>query len=101
MLAGTLSSALSGIASAHTRIGVASHNLANQLTEDFRPLRSHQFSRATGGSVAQVEQVAEPEPVSVAREFVESEIAAVQARSSARMIKVELDLIGGLLDIFS
>ena len=98
---GALSSALSGIASAHTRVAVASHNVANLLTEDFRPLRSHQSSRATGGSVADVVQADQPEPVSVAREFVDAELASVQARSSARLIKVELDLVGGLLDILS
>ena len=99
VVGGALSIALSGISSAHKRVEVASHNVANYLTEDFRPLRTHQSSEATGGSSVQVEQASQPEPVDLAKEFIESDLAAVQAKASARVVNTELDVLGSLLDL--
>jgi flagellar hook protein FlgE len=98
---GTLSIGLSGIASAIKRVEVSSHNIANLQTEDFRPLRSRQYSRDTGGSGVDVEPAAEPERVSVAREFVDTELAAVQAKASARVLKTDLEILGSILDILA
>jgi flagellar hook protein FlgE len=94
-----ISAGLSGIASAEKRIGVASHNVANLLTEEFRPLEAEQHSRAGGGSYATVEQEAEPREVDLAREFVGMDVAALQAKASMRVIETELDVLGSLLDI--
>jgi flagellar basal body rod protein FlgG len=101
MAADALSIALSGISGAHKRVEAASHNVANLLTEDFRPVRVLQSSRASGGSTVEVEQAAEPEPVSLAREFIESDLAAIQAKASARIVEVDLDMLGSLLDILA
>ncbi len=97
----TASIALTGIASATKRIEAASHNIANLQTEDFHPVRVNQSSRAAGGSIADVEVAAEPEPVSVAHEYIESELASVQAKASARMVETDLELLGSLLDILA
>jgi flagellar hook protein FlgE len=94
-----ISAGLSGIASAEKRIGVASHNVANLLTEDFRPLAAEQHSRAEGGSSATVQKESEPREVDLARELVGMDTAAIQAKASMRVIETELDLLGSLLDI--
>jgi len=93
--------ALTGIASATKRIEAASHNVANLQTEEFQPVRVRQSARAAGGSIAEAEVAARPEPVSVAREFIESDLAAIQAKASARLVKADLELLGSLLDILA
>ncbi len=93
--------ALTGITSATKRIEAASHNVANLQTEEFHPLVVEQSARAAGGSVAETEVAAEPAPVSLEREFIESELAAVQAKASARVVTTDLDLLGNLLDILA
>ncbi len=97
----TATIALTGITSATKRIEAASHNVANLQTEQFHPVRVKQSARAAGGSVAETEVAAEPAPVSLEREFIESDSAAVQATASARVVKADLDLLGSLLDILS
>ena len=101
MSGATATIALTGIASATKRIEAASHNVANLQTEEFHPLRVRQSARAAGGSIAEVEVAAEPETVSVAREFIDSDLAALQAKASARVVKTDLDLLGSLLNIFA
>jgi flagellar basal body rod protein FlgG len=95
-----LSIALTGIASATKRVEVASHNIANLQTKDFRPLRVRQSSRAAGGAIAEVERAPQPEPVSVAGELIGAELAGVQAKASARVVGIGLEVLGSLLDIF-
>ncbi|MCP4006049.1 MAG: flagellar basal body rod protein [bacterium] len=94
-----LSKALSGIHAAKRQIRASSHNVANMLTEGFRPLRSHQSEVQSGGARTTVTRSTEPSEVDLAREIVTSNLAAVQARASARALETELGLIGGLLDI--
>ncbi len=93
--------ALSGIASGTKRIEAASHNIANLQTEDFHPLRVRQSARAEGGSIAEVERAPEPEAVSLAHELINSELAAVQIKASARMAETDLEILGSLLDILA
>lgn len=96
-----LHAALSGIAAAHERVNTASHNVANFLTEDFRPLKTRQFSQETGGVTAETEQSPEPEEVQIAKEFVEADLAGVQAKASAQILQVEDEILGSLLDVFA
>ena len=93
--------ALSGITSGTKRIEAASHNIANLQTEDFHPVRVRQSALAEGGSIAEVERAPEPEPVSLAHELIESELAAVQIKASARMAEIDLEVLGSLLDILA
>ncbi|MFQ5514898.1 MAG: flagellar basal body rod protein [Myxococcota bacterium] len=96
---GTLSIALSGIEAAEQRIGTASHNVANLLTDDFHPLRTTQSARASGGVSTRTERSEDPAEVSLAHELVGAELASVQARASLRVADVELDLLGRLIDL--
>jgi hypothetical protein len=97
----TVANALSGISSAARTREVASHNVANLLTEDFRPLRSHQTERQGGGSQVLVERAERPESVDLAAEFVRSDVASLQAKASLRLIDAELELTGKLVDILA
>ncbi len=99
MSTGALSSALSGIKAAHQRVNVASHNLANLLTEDFHPLSTRQVTQVEGGVRVEVDRATEPQPVSIADELVGAGLAAIQAKASARVIEVELDVLGSLIDL--
>ncbi|MFQ5698141.1 MAG: flagellar basal body rod protein [Myxococcota bacterium] len=97
----TASIALSGISAAEVRLGASAHNVANLLTKDFRPLRSHQTAVAQGGTRAQVEQAPAPETVDLAGELVNQMTASLQARASMRVLGTDLGLIGSLLDLFA
>lgn len=97
----TVANALSGVSSAAKTRNVASHNVANFLTEDFRPLRSHQIERRGGGSEVLSERAERPEPVDLAAEFVRSDVASIQAKASLRLIDAELELTGELVDILA
>lgn len=94
-----LSNGLSGIEAAKRRIGASSHNVANMLTEDFRPLRAFGEDVAGGGARTVVEQAGTPAPVDLAREFVESDLAVVAGKASARVMETELELLGSVLDL--
>ncbi len=91
--------ALSGIEAAKRQIGASSHNVANMLTEDFRPLRTQLSERADGGVQASVVRAEEPAPVDLAREIVDMEVASLQAKASARVLETGLGLLGSLLDL--
>lgn len=93
--------ALSGMQSAQTRVAVSAHNVANLLTDGFRPQRSVQTSLASGGSQATVQTAASPEPVDLDREIVEQIVAKTQFEASARVLGVDLELKGSLLDILA
>jgi len=97
----TVANALSGISSATRVRNASSHNVANFLTEDFRPLRSHQIERQGGGSEVLTERADQPQPVDLAAEFVRSDVASVQAKASLRLIDAELKLTGELIDILA
>ena len=89
---------LSGLTAAMARLNSSAHNIANVLTEDFRPLRTTQAERAEGGVDAHTEQLTEPRAVDLAQEFVEQIRAQVAARASLRAIDTSLDVLGFLLD---
>jgi len=97
----TLGIALSGIQSAQTRVAVSAHNVANLLTEDFRPQRVHQTQSPSGGSQTRVLQSRDPEPVSLEREIVSQIQAKTAYTASARVFEVGAELQGALLDIFA
>ena len=101
MAVDTVSIGLSGIAAGITRQRNSAHNVANALTEDFHNHRTHQVDEQGGGTRAITSVDADSKPVSYAREIVEQKLAAVQAMSSARVLKTSLDLRGSLLDILA
>lgn len=93
--------ALSGMRSAQTRVGVSAHNVANLLTEGFRPQRAVQTSVASGGSQATVATASSAEPVRLEQEIIDQIVAKTQFKASARVLEVGLDLKGSLLDILA
>jgi flagellar hook protein FlgE len=95
-----ISAGIAGIDAASRRIGVASHNIANLLTQDFRPLRATQLSSGAAGVEVAIEQAPQPEPVSLEQELVGMMTASLQARASMRVIDTDLDLVGSLIDAF-
>lgn len=92
--------ARSGMQSAERRIAVSAHNVANLLTDDFRPQRAVQTSRPGGGSSTRVETAARPERVSLAREVVGQIEAGTQYSASARVFAVGAEMRGQLVDLF-
>ena len=92
--------ALSGMQSAETRVAVSAHNVANWMTEGFRPQRVVQSSRAGGGSDARVQQADRPARVSLAREAVGQIQASTQYTASARVFQVGAEMRGQLVDLF-
>lgn len=97
----TMGIALSGMQSASTRVAVSAHNVANLLTEGFRPQRATQTARASGGSQAMVSTADEPEAVDLEREIVGQIEAKTQYKASARVLRTESEMRGSLLDIFA
>lgn len=93
-----LGSALAGVSSAIKTRNVASHNIANLQTEDFRPLRARQVEARNGDPDVIVSQAEQPEEVDLARELVNGLVSDVQARASFRVIDDTLDLVGNLID---
>jgi len=93
--------ALSGMQSATTRVAVSAHNVANLLSQDFRPQRAEQTSQAGGGSRATLSQASTPEPVSLTREIVGQIQATTQYSASARVFAVGAEMRGQLLDILA
>lgn len=91
--------ALSGMQSAGVRVAVSAHNVANLMTEDFRPQRAVQTSLPNGGTEARVQQTGRPEPVSIAQEVVGQTLASVQYDASAKVFKVGADMKGTLIDM--
>lgn len=97
----TLGIALSGMRSAGTRVAVSAHNVANLLTDGFRPQRVVQTAQAAGGSQAAVATAPAPEPVELDREIVGQIEAKAQFKASARVLEIGLELRGSLLDILA
>ena len=93
-----LGSALAGLRSAVETRNVASHNIANLQTEDFRPLRARQVEARNGDPSVIVDQADAPEEVDLARELVSGLVSDVQARASLRVIDDTLDGVGRLVD---
>ena len=97
----TMGIALSGMQSASTRVAVSAHNVANLLTEGFRPQRTTQAAQASGGSQAMVTTADRPEAVDLDREIVGQIEARTQFKASARVLGVEAEMRGSLLDLFA
>ena len=96
-----LDTALSGIQSAHARMAVSAHNVANLGTEGVRPLYARQLSRSEGGSEVHLRQGPKPKEVNLARELVDQKLAQHQAEASARVVKTMDDMLGTLVDEFA
>ena len=93
--------ALSGMQSAQTRVAVSAHNVANLLTDGFRPQRAMQTSAPAGGSQASVTTAPAPEPVSLEQEIVDQIVSKTQYEASARVLGVSAEMRGSLLDLFA
>ena len=93
--------ALSGMRSAQTRVSVSAHNVANLLTQDFRPQRAVQTSLASGGVEAMVATSPTAEPVSLEREIVDQIVAKTQFKASARVLDADFEMRGSLLDMLA
>jgi flagellar basal body rod protein FlgC len=121
--------ALSGLRASGERLRASAHNVANLLTEDFRPERVVQSAEAEGGvsttveraapsralveraapsralveraapSRALVERAAAPAEVDLASELVDQQLAALQGKASLRVLDVHLDMLGSVLDL--
>ena len=91
--------ALSGMQGAQTRIAVSAHNVANWLTEDFRPQRVVQSARSGGGVDARVRTEPAPRRPSLEREIVGQMQASTQYSASARVFQVGAEMRGSLVDL--
>lgn len=91
--------ALTGMQGAERRIAVSAHNVANWLTEDFRPQRAIQTSEPGGGSRVRVQQAERPQRVDLTREVVDQIQASVQYGASARVFAVGAETRGRLVDL--
>ncbi|MFK7896520.1 MAG: flagellar basal body rod C-terminal domain-containing protein [Myxococcota bacterium] len=95
-----LSNALSGMQSASARVATSAHNVANLLTEDFRPQRAVQESKKGGGSSVRVRTSDSAKPVQLEREIIDQMQASTQYTASARVVSVASEMRGSLLDLF-
>ena len=96
-----LSIAQSGMQSAGVRLRNSAHNVANLATPDFKNHRTDQVSLSGGGSRATTSVDREPQDVSIAHEAVEQIRAKVQFKASARVVGIQEDMRGSLLDAFA
>lgn len=97
----TLGIALSGMRSASTRLAVSAHNVANLLTEGFRPQRVTQTTQVSGGAQASVGTAPSTEPIALEREVVDQIQARTQFEGSARVLGAHVEMLGSLLDVFA
>lgn len=81
--ASALAISVSGMHAAMRRIEAASHNVANLLTEGFRPVRTHAIAQS----------------VDLAGELVGMQVARFQFDASLRVADTQADLLGTLLDL--
>jgi flagellar basal body rod protein FlgG len=91
--------AASGLEAAHVRMRNSAHDVANLVTDGFRPHETRNVEQAGGGVEAQTLVAPEPRDVSIAHELVDQMLAVVQARASARVFAAEVETRGALLDI--
>lgn len=92
------SSAVSGAQAASTRLNVASHNVANAHTPDFRRQVVHQQSQETAGVVTSVSK-ADEIGVDLAAELVEEKSASYTYKANLRTIQTQDQMVGSLLDL--
>lgn len=90
--------AISGVQAATTRLGAASHNIANNQTEGFKRQLVSQQSQESGGVTASVAQAQEI-GADLAADLVEQKQAAYSYRANLRSIQTEQQMMGSLLDI--
>lgn len=90
--------AISGMNAATTRLGVASHNVANALTPAFRRQQLLQQSQPGGGVAAQVTQANEPGN-DLAADMVQQKVALYSFQANLRTVQVEHEMLGSLIDL--
>lgn len=92
--------ALSGMQGAQTRVAVSAHNVANWLTEDFRPQRVVQSAQPGGGVDVRVRSADRAARPSLAREAALQIQASTQYTASARVFQAGAEMRGQLVDLF-
>ncbi len=97
----TMGIAQSGMQGARTRLAVSAHNVANLLTQNFRPQRADQSNVSSGGTRVRVRESSDPSPVSLEREIGQQIQAKTAYTASARVFAVGAEMQGALLDIFA
>lgn len=97
----TFGIALTGVHAAQNRMAVAAHNVANWRTPQFHPLRVTQTTAEGGGVAAEITRSPEPEALDLAREFVDTMLARTQFGASLRVIEVNSEVSGTLVDMLA
>lgn len=87
--------------SASVSVATSANNVANLLTDDFRPQRADQRSLKGGGSAATVRTADSPGPVQLEREIIGQMQASTQYTASARVVSAASEMTGSLLDVFA
>ena len=89
---------ISGILTAHSRLRESAHRVATHFTDELESLPSATANIADG---LPPRPVRSGDDTSLAREFVDQELALHQAAASARVITTANEMEGALLDIFA
>lgn len=97
----SLSIAASGIRSAEVRMAASAHNVANLMTDSFRPLRVAQTSVASGGSTAHVHREPDAREVDLLHEIVQQMQASHQFNASLRFFETASEMRGRLVDLLA
>jgi len=92
------STALSGLNAASLQLQSSAHNIANLQTPDFRRQQVQQRAQPGGGVSASLASADVPGDA-LAQDFVNQMQASVVYKANARMLRVQRDLLGTLLDV--
>ena len=83
------------------RLSASAHNVANLTTQDVRPLRAIQTEIVEGGATTRLARATTPAPVDLVHETLERSRATLQYTASLRLLAVEFDLRGQLVDLLA
>lgn len=90
--------ALSGMNAAMSRLGTSAHNIANDLTPDFRRQVVQQEALPEGGVVVSIGQAPEAGH-DLARDIVEQKLASYSFKANLGVIRTQDEMLGSLLDL--
>lgn len=99
-----LSTALSGLNAASTRIANSANNIVNARTPDFKPADAVQRAADNGGVIVDIRQRTpdangEVTPVSLEKEVANTVVAKNDFLANAKLIQIQKQLDKSLLDI--
>jgi flagellar basal body rod protein FlgC len=90
--------ATSGMNAAMLRLGASAHNVANMMTPEFHSQQVVQATQPGGGVTASLTQAGDT-GTDLAGEVVQQMTAVYAFKSNLRMIQIEQDMLGSLLDV--